>query len=65
MIQKVKGRKKTKNYGWEKPGKDNMRILRGGKKKKSILAKSRERDRNEQRGRARRNAAKVSMFVLL
>lgn len=48
---------------WEKPGKDNMRILRGGKKKKSILAKSRERDRNEQRGWARKECCQVSMFV--
>ena len=64
MIQKVKREeKKLKTMDWEKPGKDNMRILRGGKKKKSILAKSRERDRNEQRGRARKERCQVSMFV--
>ena len=41
-----------------------MRILRGGKKKKSLLAKSRERDRNEQRGQARKERCQVFMFVL-
>lgn len=61
MIQKVK----TKNYGLgKKPGKYSMRILRGGKKKKSLLAKSRERDRNEQRGQARKERCQVFMFVL-
>ena len=61
--ESYKGGKKLKTMDWEKPGKDNMRILRGGKKKKSILAKSRERDRNEQRGWARKECCQVSMFV--
>ena len=48
---------------WEKPGKDSMRVLRGGKKKKSVLAKGRERDRNEQRGQDRKQLCQVCTFV--
>ena len=40
-----------------------MRILRGGKKKKSILAKGREGDMSEQRRQARKKLCQVHMFV--
>ena len=40
-----------------------MRILRGGKKKKSILAKGREGDMSEQREYVRKELCQGCMFV--